>query len=107
MNFVGTFILSSDHISLFYLLNARIREGKELKERIRFWQKRGLFIFCLPTYSPHLNIAETGWQKLKYEWLAPTDYENKERLKYAVKQALNEFGRSLRIKFSNFKHSLT
>ncbi|MEJ7862155.1 MAG: hypothetical protein WKF90_12145 [Pyrinomonadaceae bacterium] len=46
------------------------------------------------------------WFKLKYEWLAPTDYEDGQRLRYSVKQALNEFGKSLRINFSDFNHSL-
>ncbi len=86
--------------------NARFHTGKKMIERIEYWQSRGLFIFYLPTYSPHLNIAETVWRKLKYEWLAPSDYEDKQRLQYSVKQALNEFGRSLRINFSNFTHSL-
>jgi transposase len=100
------FSFSLEKLTVVVLDNARIHTGKEMRERLRFWQKRGLFIFYLPTYSPHLNIAETVWRKLKYEWLAATDYEDKERLKYAVKQALNEFGRSLRINFSNF-NSLT
>ena len=86
--------------------NARIHTGKKMNERIGYWQKRGLFIFYLPTYSPHLNIAETVWRKLKYEWLAPGDYQDQERLRYSVKQALNEFGRSLKINFSSFTHSL-
>jgi transposase len=77
-----------------------------MTERIEYWQRRGLFICYLPTYSPHLNIAETVWRKLKYEWLAPTDYEDGQRLRYSVKQALKEFGKSLRINFSGFKHNL-
>jgi hypothetical protein len=68
--------------------NARIHVGKQILERIKAWQRRGLFIFCLPTYSPHLNLAETVWRKLKYEWLSAEDYASKEHLQYAVKQAL-------------------
>jgi transposase len=94
-------------ITVVVLDNARIHTGKKMTERIEYWQSRGLYIFYLPTYSPHLNIAETVWRKLKYEWLAPNDYEDKQRLQYSVKQALNEFGKSLRINFSNFKYSLT
>lgn len=85
--------------------NARIHTGKKMIERIGYWQKRGLFIFYLPTYSPHLNIAETVWRKLKYEWLAPIDYADQQRLQYSVGQALNEFGKGLRINFSGFKHN--
>ncbi len=101
------FSFSLKKLTVVVLDNARIHTGKAMAERIEYWQHRGLFIFYLPTYSPHLNIAETVWRKLKYEWLAPTDYEDKERLQYSVKQALNEFGGSLKINFSNFKHSLT
>jgi transposase len=53
----------------------------------------------LPTYSPQLNIAETVWRKLKYEWLSAEDYESKGHLQYAVRQALSAFGKSLKIKF--------
>jgi len=38
----------------------------------------------LLTYSPHLNIAETLWRKLKYEWQVPEDYLEKSSLLYAV-----------------------
>jgi transposase len=93
-------------ITVVVLDNARIHTGKPMMERIEYWQQRGLFIFYLPTYSPHLNIAETVWRKLKYEWLAASDYEDGQRLRYSVKQALNEFGKSLRINFSGFNHSL-
>lgn len=101
------FSFSISKPTVIVLDNARIHTGKEMSERLEYWQERGLYIFYLPTYSPHLNIAETVWRKLKYEWLAPNDYEDKQRLQYSVKQALNEFGRSLRINFSNFTHSLT
>ena len=97
---------SIKQITVVVLDNARIHTGKKMRERIGYWQTRGLFIFYLPTYSPHLNIVETVWRKLKYEWLAPTDYEDGQRLRYSVKQALNEFGKSLRINFSGFNYSL-
>lgn len=96
---------SIKHITVVVLDNARIHTGRLMRERTGYWQQRGLFIFYLPTYSPHLNIAETVWRKLKYEWLAPTDYEDGQRLRYTVKQALNAFGKSLKINFSDFNHS--
>ena len=101
------FSFSLKKLTVVVLDNARIHTGKEVKERIKYWQMRGLYIFYLPTYSPHLNIAEIVWRKLKYEWLAPTDYVDQEQLRYSVKQVLNEFGKSLRINFSGFKHNLT
>jgi len=101
------FSFSLKRLTVVVLDNARIHTGKKMRQRIEGWQSRGLFIFYLPTYSPHLNIAETVWRKLKYEWLSPLDYESKGHLQYAVRQALGAFGESLRIKFSAFKYSST
>lgn len=67
------------------------------------WQKQGLYVFYLPSYSPHLNIVETLWRKLKYEWLQPEDYTNKQTLCYGVWQALAAVGNSLTIGFSPSK----
>jgi transposase len=69
------------------------------------WQARGLFVFYLPRYAPHLNIVETLWRKLKYEWLQPSDYATRETLRYGVRQALKAIGESLFIHFSGFPHS--
>lgn len=99
------FSFSLERLTVVVLDNARIHTGKKIRERIGAWRQRGLFIFYLPTYSPHLNIAETLWRKLKYEWLRAEDYESKGHLQYAVKQALAAFGKSLKIRFSGFKHS--
>jgi len=99
------FSFSLLRLTVVVLDNARIHTGKKMRERMTAWRHRGLFVFYLPTYSPHLNIAETLWRKLKYEWLAPSDYESKGHLQYAVRQALSAFGKSLKIRFSGFKHS--
>lgn len=68
--------------------NARIHTSQIIKERQKVWRQRGLYIFYLPGYSPHLNIVETLWRKLKYEWLSPTDYQSKENLFYQIRLAL-------------------
>jgi len=52
-------------------------------------------------------LPKRSGDALKYEWLAPQDYASKEHLQYAVKRALQAFGKSLRIKFADFKDSLT
>ena len=85
--------------------NARVHRAQIIKERIEVWQRRGLFIFYLPRYSPHLNIVETLWRKLKYEWLQPSDYKTRDTLSYGVRQALKAVGESLFIHFSGFNHS--
>lgn len=82
--------------------NARVHTSKEFKERRLYWQQRGLYLFYLPPYSPHLNLAETLWRKLKYEWLQPEDYAGADHLFYRVRQALAAVGSSLKIQFSKF-----
>ena len=43
--------------TVLVLDNARVHTSKKVQERRRFWQQRGLLIFYLPPYSPHLNLA--------------------------------------------------
>jgi transposase len=80
--------------------NARIHTAKAVQERRSVWKQRGLTLFYLPPYSPHLNLAEILWRKLKYEWLRPQDYLCFERLRYAVRLALAAVGSLLNISFS-------
>jgi transposase len=98
--------LSLSKLTVVVLDNAPSHRARIIKERILVWQRRGLFLFYLPRYSPHLNIVETLWRKLKYEWLAPRDYETRETLCYAVRLALKSIGKSLHINFSSFNFSL-
>lgn len=87
--------------------NARVHTSQQVQERRPFWQQRGLFIFYLPPYSPHLNIAEALWRKLKYEWLHPSDYATTDGLFYRVRQALAAVGTSLKIRFAEFSLGLS
>lgn len=80
--------------------NAKPHMAAGIKERVPIWQSRGLYLFYLPLYSPHLNLAETLWGKLKYEWLTPQDYLTKEKLFYAVNRAFAAIGNELYIQFS-------
>ncbi len=90
-------------LTVVVLDNAPVHTAGIIKEQLGVWQERGLFVFYLPRYSPHLNIAEVMWRKLKYEWLTPLDYVCKENLFYTVRQALAAVGTSLRINFSKFR----
>lgn len=83
--------------------NASVHHGRAVRQRLDAWQERGLFVFYLPPYSPHLNIAEVLWRKLKYEWLGPEDYTDTPTLCYQVWLALKAVGRSLNICFSPFR----
>lgn len=99
--------LSIKKMTVVVLDNARVHTSQQVQECRPFWQRRGLFIFYLPPYSPHLNIAERLWRKLKYEWLQPSDYATTDGLFYQVRQALAAVGSSLKIRFSAFSLGLS
>ena len=89
--------------TVLVLDNAGCHVARKVKQRLPFWQSRGLYIFYLPPYSPHLNIAETLWRKLKYEWLKPEDYLCTQNLFFTVTAALAAVGTDLFIHFSPFR----
>lgn len=82
--------------------NASVHQAKVIKERIRVWQGRGLYLFFLPPHSPHLNIAETMWRHLKGGWLRAEDYLDDESLAYALNRCMANIGVNLTIDFSPF-----
>lgn len=82
--------------------NATPHKAKLIQQARDGWAERGLTIFFLPRYSPHLNIAEHLWKHLKYFWLQPEMYMSKNLLFYNVRLALAAFGSLLTIEFSAF-----
>ena len=93
-------------VTVVVLDNAPPHVAKQVQERRPFWQKRGLFLFYLPSYSPHLNIVEVLWRHLKYQWLRPQDYLENQTLFYQVRQALAAVGTLLNIQFKTFQPGL-
>ena len=102
---LDAFSFQIPRLTVVVLDNAKLHR-KAVRERCTVWQERGLFVLFLPPYSPHLNIAEVLWRKLKYEWLRPDDYADDDTLHYAVWQALATVGDRLAIRFSTFKNPL-
>lgn len=82
--------------------NATPHKANIIQQARDGWAERGLTIFYLPRYSPHLNIAEHLWKHLKYFWLQPEMYLSKQLLFYNVRLALAAFGSLLTIEFSAF-----
>ena len=81
--------------------NATVHRNHKVKELRPIWEKRGLFLFYLPPYSPHLNIAETLWRILKGKWIRPKDYASTDTLFYAANRILAAVGKSLFIKYAH------
>ena len=84
--------------------NATVHRNRWIKELRPVWEKRELFIFFLPPYSPHLNIVETLWRVLKGKWIRPQDYVNTDALFYATNRALYDIGNRLCINY--IKHAV-
>ena len=94
-----------DKLTVIVVDNASVHSAKQVQQRRPVWEERGLFLFYLPPYSPHLNLAEVLWRKLKGEWLQPADYLTGDLLFYAVTLALAAIGSLLHIHFSPFRLS--
>ena len=80
--------------------NASVHRSRKFQEKIEERKEQELYVFFLPRYSPHLNLIEILWRKIKYEWLKPKDYETLKTLEEALKNILIGFGRDF---FINFK----
>lgn len=81
--------------------NARIHRSRLVQSKLAEWEAKNLYVFYLPPYSPHLNLIEILWRKMKYEWLKAEDYASFERLVEAVKKILEEIGNEYKIKFKD------
>lgn len=100
-DFVDRLSLRIRKNTFIVLDNASVHRCRLMRELRPIWEKRGLFLFFLPPYSPHLNIAETLWRILKGKWLRPVDYVSTDSLLYATNRALAALGSELKINFAH------
>lgn len=87
-------------LTVVVLDNAPWHTAQAIRDRSGEWQDKGLFLWYLPPYSPQLNPIEILWRKVKYQWLKPSDYCDKEQLKSAIFNILTKFGTEFQINFS-------
>jgi hypothetical protein len=86
--------------TVLVLDNAKIHHSALFQAQLQHWEDQDVYIFYLPTYSPHLNKLETLWRKIKYEWLRPEAYLHFKTLKTAVWHILDRVGLQYTIQFS-------
>lgn len=100
VDFLDTFSLHVRKDTFVVLDNTSIHRNHKIRELRPVWEKRGLSLFYLPPYSPHLNIAETLRRILKGKWIRPLDYVTTDTLLYTANKALATVGKGLFINYS-------
>ena len=84
--------------------NASAHKAQKLAQCIEGWQQRGLFLFYLPPYCPHLNTIERFWKELKEGCIRPQDYQSTDTLFYLVDRALAATGQQVKIRFEDYQY---
>lgn len=102
VEFFEDFSLQLQKQTVVVLDNARIHIAQKIKERLPYWQKRGLYLFYLPPYCPHLNSIERLWKEIKARYIKPEDYTTFDDLHYATTNCLKQVGKSIKIKFNKY-----
>lgn len=85
--------------TILVLDNAPIHKSKLFKMKKKEWAEKGLEIFHLPSYSPHLNLIEHLWRFMKYEWIEFSVYNCWENLLKYVEKVAKNFGLLYTINF--------
>ena len=86
--------------TIVILDRASIHTSNKMQQRIKQWQKQGLYLQFLPAYCPELNLIEILWKHVKYYWLDVSAYQNMATLKEQVTDVLENIGAKYRITFA-------
>ena len=97
---IDDFATTVEKLTVIVLDNAPWHRAQAVQDKLEQWEEQGVFIFYLPTYSPHLNPIEILWRKMKYEWLKPAHYLCPKQLETAILKILGTFGTAFSIDFS-------
>lgn len=93
IEWLDDFASSLKRLTVVVIDNAPWHVSKVVEDKIEEWEELGLFIFYLPPYSPHLNLIETLWRKMKHTWLKPKNYISKESLHSGVNSILKNYNK--------------
>ena len=101
VDFLDRFSFLVKKKTFIVLDNASVHRNAKIRLMRPLWEKRGLFLFYIPPYSPHLNIAETLWRIMKGKWLRPQDYTCADTLFYATNRILAAIGKEIKINYTH------
>ena len=103
INVLDKFAQNLSKPTVIILDNCSIHKSDAFNAKLNEWQEKNLFIFYLPTYSPHLNICERVWKELKGRWIRVQDYIDFQTLKDRILYILDNIGNSFIINYTKFK----
>ncbi len=72
--------------------NGAVHTSKDVQDKWREWQEKGLYIFFLPKYCSQMNRIENEWQQLKSQELGGRMFEDEYDLATAVIDGVKERG---------------
>ncbi len=72
--------------------NAPFHKAGAVRDARTGWEAKGLKLYYLPAYCPHLNLIEGVWRRLKGFLIPRRYYDSLEELKQAVLSALRLLG---------------
>ncbi len=72
--------------------NAPFHTAGAIEDRRPAWKEKGLVLYRLPAYCPHLNPIEGVWRRLKGFLMPRRFYDSLAELKQAVLSALSLLG---------------
>lgn len=102
MECLENFSLQLSNPTVIVLDNASVHTCQVLEIKRESWEQKGLYLFFLPTYSPHLNRIERLWKQVKYHWLKAEDYLSLDVLQEALQTIFTGFGTSFTLNFKGF-----
>ncbi len=100
IKFLDNYVKKINKLTVVVIDNAPIHTSKAFKKKIAEWKQKKLEIFWLPTYSPQLNLIETLWRFMKYEWIEKEAYLSWKNLVEYVENVLKDFGTKYTINFA-------
>jgi transposase len=99
--FIDDFVKKIKEPTVIVLDNATTHRSDEFKDNIDRWEENGVYIFHLPTYSPHLNLIETLWRKIKYEWMQQFHFTGSDSFHKGLDSILVSVGSIFNIQFKD------
>jgi len=97
---MNDFVAKLTKPTVLILDNASWHKSHLTRSMFAIWEKQGLYIYFLPPMCPHLNLIETLWRKIKYEWLCTADYYSKNTMRKKLKYIFKNYGAEFNIEFS-------